>query len=333
MTELGRTSDLDRFPSHLIELFRCPRCNAEGVSDESGVVCEAGHRFEYTDGVLDASVETDETTRRTLKSFGYEWSTFDRIQQEDEAFWRRYFADVPLDDLRGHDGLDAGCGKGRFAYFTAPYLRSVVALDGSDAVDAAARNLAGFDNVGVVRASLTAIPFKGGSFGFIWCLGVLHHLADPEAGFDALVSRLRPGGRLLVYVYSRATGQRARSIGLTLATLVRKVTVHLPHPLLRFLSGPIAGILYSVVVFPGWLGGRLGVAALENLPLQTYRGRPLRSLWLDTFDRLSAPLERRYVWSDIEPWFRGAGMVVESVREDAGLIVLARKKADSEETA
>ena len=31
-----------------------------------------------------------------------------------------------------------------------------------------------------------------------------------------------------------------------------------------------------------------------------YRRKPFRSLVLDTFDRLSAPVEHRYVWSELQ---------------------------------
>ena len=91
-------------------------------------------------------------------------------------------------------GLDAGCGKGRYTRFLAEHLGALVALDGSSAVEAAARNLAGFPSVLVVRSDLRQAPFAAGSFDFISSLGVLHHLDDPRAGFDRLVGIPGPGG-------------------------------------------------------------------------------------------------------------------------------------------
>jgi hypothetical protein len=51
----------------------------------------------------------------------------------------------------------------------------------------------------------------------------------------------------------------------------------------------------------------------------------MRSLWLDTFDRLSAPIEHRYVWEELEPWYSANGLIVDSVRDESGLFILAHR--------
>ena len=288
--------------------------------------CGAGHRTYASAGYVDARAsDTDEVTRQTAESFGYEWTTFSEIEPEDERFWELYFKDVPLEELTDAVTLDAGCGKGRYTWFLAPHVGPLAALDGSAAVEAAAANLAARANVTVIRSDLRDIPFADASFDFICCLGVLHHLADPQAGFRALVRALAPGGRIFIYVYSRPERPSARSVGLAAASWVRSMSLRVPHKVLRAACAPAAGALYATVVVPGAVGERIGVSALAALPLATYRSKPVRSLWLDTFDRLSAPVEHRYVWTDIEPWFAAENLVVESVREQAGLFVLARR--------
>lgn len=269
--------------------------------------------------------DADREVAETLESFGYEWTKFDKIQPEDQQFWKRYFADVPMDALSGKLVLDAGCGKGRFSYFTAPLVGNLVALDGSLAVLAARKNLSGFSNASVVQGDLRRIPLKPETFDLVFCLGVLHHLPDPREGFRNLVRFVRPGGRLLIYVYSRAPSSGVRASSLAAAAALRRITVRLPRPLLRFVTLPIALFLYLGFVAPGALGDRFGLKHLQSLPLQTYRRRPFRSLWLDTFDRLSAPTEARYVWTDLKHWFDEAGLNVEAVREDAGWFVFASK--------
>lgn len=315
-------------PERIAQRLRCPRCNDPVTvrSDTRDIVCDRGHRFAVTDSYLDFSQEApDETTGRTYASFGYEWNTFDDVRSEDEISADVYFKDVDLEGLKGKIGLDAGCGKGRFTRFVAEHIEALVALDGSSAVEAAARNLKQFDGVTVVKSDLRDAPFAEESFDFVSSLGVLHHLADPEEGFRRLVRLLAPGGSILLYLYSRPSTPGVRSAALAMATALRKVTVRLPHRVLKALSGPIAACLYVAFVVPGRWGARHGVRALADLPMDLYRDKPLRGLVLDTFDRLSAPVEFRYVWSDLEPWYTRAGLVVDAARDDTGWFVLAHR--------
>jgi len=316
-------------PAGAVSRLRCPTCAAQMHQEAGGgrLVCARSHAFSIASGYLDATSGSPRgsSTQRTFDSFGYEWNEFDEVRPEDEDFARIYFGDVDLDSLRGKVGLDAGCGKGRFTRVLARHLDAVVALDGSNAVEAAARNLGSSPNVLVVKSDLRAPPLATSSFDFVCCLGVLHHLEDPHEGFVRLVDLLAPGGRLLVYLYSRPSSFGLRACALGLAAALRKVTTRLPHRVLRILSVPIATLLYWTLVLPGRVGEARGSRWAARLPMSTYPDKPRRSLVLDTFDRLSAPVEHRYVWSDIEWWFSGAGLVVEAARDETGWFVLARK--------
>ncbi len=316
-------------PDQIVERLRCPTCreSVKDIGDGQGVECSSGHRYGMSGGYLDCSAGSPlaGSTERTLASFGFEWNNFDEVREEDEEFAEVYFRDIDLASLEGQCGLDAGCGKGRYTRFLAEHLDAVAALDGSSAVEAAARNLARFPAVLVVKSDLRSAPFAPESFDFISSLGVLHHLDDPQAGFDRLVTYLAPGGRILVYLYSRPEGLGARAAALRLATALRTVTVRLPHRVLKAVSVPIAVLLYYGVVMPGALGDRRAIAALSGLPMGAYRGKPLRSLTLDTFDRLSAPVEHRFVWTDLAPWFERAGLVVDAARDETGWFVLAHR--------
>ncbi len=318
-------------PPAVMAAFRCPTCGGEGSTDTAGARCGNGHLTAWRDGYLDATAgagPADRATQRTNESFGYEWAQFSQVNPEDEIFWRRYFADVDLTSLAGRLGLDAGCGQGRYSRFTAPHLGALVASDGSGATEAAAVNLAGQPNVCVVRADLRTMPFEAGSFGFISCLGVLHHLAEPRAGLAALARLLAPGGLLLVYLYSRPDHAGLRSWSLGAARQLRRVTTRMPRSALRPLCWPLAAALYATFVVPGAIGQRSNIEQMASMPLATYRGRPLRSLWLDTFDRLSAPLEMRFTPAEAEIMFAQCGLSVTALRTDrqlAGIVVLAEK--------
>lgn len=314
-----------KIPPAVLERLRCLSCG-NGLADASGegLACDEGHQFPQAGGFYDFSRSTDETTAQTFKSFGYEWTHFDQVVPEDERYWEEYFGSIPPGDLADRVGLDAGCGMGRFTRITARHVAALVALDGSDAVGAAAQNLAALENVVVIKADLRDAPVAQGSLDFISCLGVLHHLEDPYAGFRALERLLAPGGIFVLYLYSSPSGGGVRAVGLRAATVLRKVTTRMPHPALRVLSAGIAGGLYGGLVVGCAVAGRMG-KSLENFPLALYRNRPVRALWLDTFDRLSAPIEQRFSPADVEPWFRDAGLTVESVSERIGLLVVGRR--------
>ncbi|HXQ43914.1 MAG TPA: class I SAM-dependent methyltransferase [Acidimicrobiales bacterium] len=313
----------------LIERFRCPRCAQPVDTDDGGrtLACPSGHRYGFPQGYLDVSVEqsTNAITEQTFASFGYEWNAFDEIRDEDVRFGEIYFRDLDLASLDGKVGMDAGCGKGRFTRFLAPHLDALVALDGSSAVEAAVRNLGEFPNVMVVKSDLRAAPFAPESFDFISCLGVLHHLDDPHAGFEQLVRYLAPGGTLLAYIYSRPDTFGARKAALSASAALRRLTLRLPHRTLKAVSPVVAAGLYAAFVGPGRLADKRGIERLSNLPMRTYRDKPFRSLVLDTFDRLSAPVEHRYIWSELEWWFTEAGLTVDAARDEAGWFIVAHR--------
>jgi SAM-dependent methyltransferase len=305
----------------------CPVCGDALSPGTAEMRCGAGHRWPVHGGYLDTTADgwvADAASVATAESFGYEWTTFDDVRSEDEEFAEVYFRDLDLGSLEGKLALDAGCGKGRYTRFLAPHAAALVALDGSLAVEAAVRNLGTFPNVAVVRSDLRRTPIRAGSMDFVSCLGVLHHLDDPRQGFRDLRRLLAPGGTMLVYLYSRPSSRDLRHLALSASALLRRATVRMPHRLLRAVSVVVAAGLFVGVVGAGRLGERLGWRRLADLPMAGYRGKPFRSLELDTFDRLSAPVEHRYTWEELEPWFDEAGLEVLSAREQAGWFVVAK---------
>ena len=110
------------------------------------------------------------------------------------------------------NALIAGGGTGDATIMLAQQMAragrpgSVTWLDRSAAAEGVARARAaarGLDNIAWERRSLLDLPGSGlGPFDYIDCCGVLHHLPDPAAGLDALLSVLAPGGGLGLMVYA-----------------------------------------------------------------------------------------------------------------------------------
>jgi SAM-dependent methyltransferase len=104
--------------------------------------------------------------------------------------------------------LVAGCGTGREAALVAhrfPDARiTAIDLSESSIAYAAERCRAGPPaHIDFRALDLNRVGDLGRSFHFIACSGVLHHLADPEAGWAALAGVLEPGGVMRVMVYSK----------------------------------------------------------------------------------------------------------------------------------
>ncbi|MBM3532562.1 MAG: class I SAM-dependent methyltransferase [Alphaproteobacteria bacterium] len=113
----------------------------------------------------------------------------------------------PAGTGRDADVLIAGCGTGQHAIETAVTFRSrsVLAVDLSLASLAYAQRKSrelGAPPIEYAQADLMELRDLGRSFDLVEAGGVLHHLADPFAGWRVLLGLLRPGGVMRVALYS-----------------------------------------------------------------------------------------------------------------------------------
>ena len=126
------------------------------------------------------------------------------------AYLRQKF---PLASFKHHaksgtiDVLVAGCGTGLHSISTAQRIQDARVL----AVDLSMSSLGyakrktqelGITSIEYAQADLLKLGSLGRSFDVIESVGVLHHLADPWAGWQVLLSLLRPGGFMELGFYS-----------------------------------------------------------------------------------------------------------------------------------
>jgi SAM-dependent methyltransferase len=110
--------------------------------------------------------------------------------------------------------LVAGCGTGQHAAQIAVAYGAnarILGVDLSRASLAYAQRMVrqyGLDQVTFAQADLVDASVIGRQFDIIECIGVLHHMADPLAGWRSVLGLLKPGGLMYVGLYS-AVARRA----------------------------------------------------------------------------------------------------------------------------
>jgi ArsR family transcriptional regulator len=94
---------------------------------------------------------------------------------------------------------DLGCGTGQLTDTIAPYVRRVVAIDGSsDMLEAARTRVGERSNVQIRQGDLESLPVASGELDVAMLCLVLHYSPDPAKALAEVARAVKPGGRVLV---------------------------------------------------------------------------------------------------------------------------------------
>ncbi len=245
--------------------------------------------------------------QRTADAFATSWNNL----PSGSVYTREQYADwmAPLTeaDIRGRDVLELGCGNGSLLLHTADWEpRRLVGVDLGASVETARANLrrAGFADVEVRQADLTR--FDSGGFDLVYCIGVLHHLQSPEAGFAAVLRSVRPGGRFHCWVYAR----EGNGLVVALVEPLRKLASRLPWWFTKYaIATPLAVPFYMYAKT---------IRAAAGKRTDAFRAAPLRDycLWIAArgfsffrhvaFDQLVTPQTAYLTHERIERWLAEA---------------------------
>jgi SAM-dependent methyltransferase len=289
----------------LVELLVCPRCKSSlclssaGPSSqeiESGVLeCEQGHRFPILGGVprfVDSELY--------VENFGFEWNLHSRTQldsassDESERTFRTKTGFTP-NELHDKLVLDVGCGMGRFSDVASRWGATVIGIDLSRSVDAAQHNIGARDNVNIAQANIFELPFRDGTFDFVFSIGVLHHTPNTKAAFDNLPKLLRKDGKIAIWLYTRYDDFQWR-----FSDFYRRFTPKLPKRLLHTLSYSAVPLYYAYKV------PILGLFFRLILPVSNHPNPEVRVL--DTFDWYSPQYQWKHSYEEVFPWFEEHGL-------------------------
>lgn len=311
----------------LLDLLACPMCaghlelrdaqadpESEGEIKTGELVClSCAARFSVRDGIprlLPTGLSP--VIERTSAAFGWQWKEFVELYDQYEAQFLDWIQPIQPDFFRDKVVLDAGCGNGRHAYYAGQYgAREVVAMDLSDAVETAYANLGKMLNVHVVQGDIYHPPFARphdvGPFDFIYSIGVLHHLPDPEAGFQSLVRFVRPGGAIFAWVYGRENNGVVHGF---INPLRQNVTTRIRPSMLPVIAWPMSVVLQGVL--KGVYRPLHRTPLFKALPAREYlyslSSFSFRRNYNIVFDHLVAPVAFYLSREEFEAWFQHSGL-------------------------
>lgn len=300
----------------LVEFLLCPRSGSSlrlEVDERDGaevirgrLVSGAGDVYPIEGGIcrlLPDRIGASEEA--TAKAFGREWKTFDDHGDfmAGEELFMAFAAPLKPEDFRGKTVLEVGCGGGRWLSICERFgARAVVGLDFSRAVEQSRQRNLSKQNVHVVQGSLYANPLKP-VFDIVLCIGVLHHLREPCEGMKALVKAVKPGGRVVLWTYSK----EGNELYLKLARPLRRLTTRLPHSGLLAVALPLAVLVWGYVKVFRPLLCLLGLHG----PMAAYFGLisrlTFRDLWSVVYDQLAPQLAVYPSREEILQWVDESG--------------------------
>ena len=256
-------------------------------------------------------VEGERIKKRTAEVWGYQWTYFTNLIKESEEQFLRWIAPVQRSFFRGKLILDAGCGTGRHAYFSAKFGARVIGIDLSDAVETAHHTTKNMGNVGIVQADIYHLPFRDRTFDYAYSIGVIHHLPDPEQGFREVLKKVRKNGAVSVWVY----GKEHNGFIVYGVEPIRKLMTR--HMNLRVLNG-----VSYLVTLPYYASTKLIYGPFNKIPgvRRVMKRAPYNEYfvqfsrfgfkhhWMNVFDKLNAPLAAYYTKKDLEGWIKRSGL-------------------------
>ena len=231
-------------------------------------------------------------------TFSEEWKKFSDILPEHEGEFSQYFNILNVDLLEDSRVCDLGCGIGRWSYFLQKRCRELVLVDFSEAIFVARENLRDTSSALFFMGDLKRLPFRDNFADVMICLGVLHHLPTNALDEVRLLRKYAP--LLLIYLYY-ALDNRPFYFRLLLAVVTgaRTLLWRVRNRQMRSLFTYAAAVsVYLPLVLLGKMLRPLNVD--RHVPLyEGYKGKSLRRIRQDVYDRFFTGIEQRFSRQEI----------------------------------
>lgn len=250
---------------------------------------------------------------RTIHDFGEQWTAF----PENPGYYgsTELLADffgplLRVEEVRGARVADIGSGTGRVVNMLLDAgAAHVHAIEPSAAFEVLKQNTQAHQkNITYIQGPGEAVP-RHLDLDFVVSLGVLHHIPDPGPVLTAALHALRPGGRLLIWLYGREGNETYLRIVLPL----RSVTTRLPHWALDIVSR----------VLNCFLTVYIAMSPVIPLPMRTYMRKVLAKIphsvrRIVVYDQLNPAYAKYYTRSEAKAMLLKVGFVDVSLHHRHG---------------
>lgn len=239
--------------------------------------------------------------QKTADAFASSWNNLPAGSVYTQDQFEDWMNPIHASDVYGKRVLELGCGNGSQLLHMigwSPTFLEGVDLGGS--VLSARKNLSNssFRNWRITQGDM--VGFDGDGYDLVYSIGVLHHLDNPQGGFDAVVRNVKPGGRFHCWVYAK----EGNSVVINLVDPMRKVTALLPWWFTKYLvATPLAVPFYC---YAKCLAAFRESTLARSLPLYDY------CLWISrrefaffrhvSFDQLVTPKTAYISRETIQHW-------------------------------
>ena len=227
-----------------------------------------------------------------------EWHEQWSMLQDDALFlFKDWIKPYTLENFSGKTILECGCGGGQHTDLMAQYAHHVTAVD-LNTVDIAKTYNKQNDNVTFIEGDIANINLDK-QFDVVISIGVVHHTNNPEATISNLRKHVKPGGILIVWVYSQEGNWMVRHLvepmrKIFLKNISRNKLLLISRIITFFMYPPI----YSIYLLP-----------LRFLPYYKYfdnfRKLSFYINVLNVFDKLNAPQTHFINRSQAETFVQG----------------------------
>lgn len=255
----------------------------------------------------------DNIDKVTVKSFGDEWTSFHEFSDAELKLIGDSYFDIITDDMINKNTVmaDFGCGSGRFSKYWQGKAKTIYGIDPSDAIFVADKLIGKDENIHLVKASISNLPFEDEFFDFGMSIGVLHHIPNTLKAMQDCVKKVKKGGYFFTYLYYSLDNRGLLFKGLFhFSNLFRLAISSMPQKLKAFCCDLTAVFFYMPFVLLTRLSRKIGIPEQiwSKIPLAPYWDKSFFVIRNDALDRFGTPLEQRFSRAEIATMMQNCGL-------------------------